>query len=130
MRMRPLVSGLEIRPGQTVELKPSSFHLMLENLKEPIQLGKPFKATLTFAKAGSVDVNFAVAPTGATAARRKTLTTIEIVYRSRCRDFSNDRRPPRSFVTVVSMFCSTIWSYREVANESDQPYADKKLRIN
>jgi periplasmic copper chaperone A len=68
MRMRPLASGLEIKPGQTVELKPNSFHLMLENLKEPIQQGKPFKATLTFAKAGPVDVNFAVTPIGTTAA--------------------------------------------------------------
>jgi copper(I)-binding protein len=65
MRMRPLPSGLEIKPGQTVELKPNSFHLMLENLKEPIQQGKPFKATLTFAKGGPVDVDFAVGPIGA-----------------------------------------------------------------
>ena len=68
MRMRPLASGLEIKPGQTVELKPNSFHLMLENLREPIQQGKPFRATLMFAKAGSVDVDFAVAPVGATSA--------------------------------------------------------------
>ena len=68
MRMRPLTSGLEIKPGQMVALKPNSFHLMLENLKEPIQPGKPFKATLKFAKAGSVDVNFAVGPVGATSA--------------------------------------------------------------
>jgi periplasmic copper chaperone A len=65
MRMRPLASGLEIKPGQTVELKPSSFHLMLMNLKGPIQQGMPFKATLMFAKAGSVDVEFAVGPVGA-----------------------------------------------------------------
>jgi len=65
MRMRPLASGLEIKPGQTVELKPNSFHLMIENLKEPIQQGKPFKATLMFAKAGPVDVEFAVGPLGA-----------------------------------------------------------------
>jgi periplasmic copper chaperone A len=49
----PVPGGLEIKPGQTVELKPNSFHLMLENLKEPIQQGMPFKATLTFEKAGS-----------------------------------------------------------------------------
>jgi periplasmic copper chaperone A len=66
MRMRPLASGLEIKPGQTVELKPNSFHLMLENLKEPLKQGQPFKATLTFAKAGPVDVNFMVEPIGAT----------------------------------------------------------------
>jgi copper(I)-binding protein len=66
MRMRPLASGLEIKPGETVELKPSSsFHLMLMNLKGPIQRGKPFKATLMFANAGPVDVEFHVEPVGA-----------------------------------------------------------------
>ena len=64
-RFRPLASGLEIKPGQTVELKPTSFHLMLINLKEPIQRGMPFKATLMFAKAGPVDVEFAVGSAGA-----------------------------------------------------------------
>jgi periplasmic copper chaperone A len=73
MRMRPLSSGLEIKPGQTVELKPNSFHLMLENLKEPIQQGKPFKATLTFAKAGAIDVNFVVGPIGAASAPAQDL---------------------------------------------------------
>jgi periplasmic copper chaperone A len=52
MQMRPLTSGLEIKSGQTVELKPDSFHLMLENLKEPIQQGKPFNATLTLRRLG------------------------------------------------------------------------------
>jgi periplasmic copper chaperone A len=65
MTMRPLPSGLEVKPGQTVELKPSSMHLMLMNLKGPIERGKPFKATLMFAKAGQVDVEFAVEPVGA-----------------------------------------------------------------
>jgi periplasmic copper chaperone A len=68
MRMRPVAGGLEIKPGQTVELKPSSFHLMIMNLKGPIQQGKPFEATLMFAKAGPVDVEFAVEPVGATSA--------------------------------------------------------------
>jgi periplasmic copper chaperone A len=68
MRMRPVAGGLEIKPGQTVELKPSSFHLMIMNLKGPIQQGKPFEAMLMFAKAGPVDVEFAVEPVGATSA--------------------------------------------------------------
>jgi periplasmic copper chaperone A len=68
MTMRPVPSGLEIKPGQTVELKPSSFHLMLMGLKGPIQQGKPFQATLMFAKAGPVAVEFAVEPLGATSA--------------------------------------------------------------
>jgi periplasmic copper chaperone A len=68
MKMRPLPSGLEIKPGETVELKPSSFHIMMMDLKQPIQRGKPFKATLKFEKAGDVDVDFAVEAVGATSA--------------------------------------------------------------
>jgi periplasmic copper chaperone A len=51
-----------------VELKPSSFHIMMTDLKQPIQRGKPFKATLMFEKAGEVDVDFAVEAAGATSA--------------------------------------------------------------
>jgi copper(I)-binding protein len=28
MRMRPLSAGLEIKPGETIELKPGSYHIM------------------------------------------------------------------------------------------------------
>ncbi len=68
MKMRPLASGLEIKPGQTVELKPGSYHVMMIGLKQPIVQGKPFKGSLTFEKAGSVDVDFAVEGVGATSA--------------------------------------------------------------
>jgi copper(I)-binding protein len=68
MKMRPLASGLEIKPGETVELKPGSFHIMMTDLKQPVQRGKPFKATLKFEKAGDVDVDFAVEAAGATSA--------------------------------------------------------------
>lgn len=67
-KMRPLPSGLEIKPGETVELKPGSFHIMMTDLKQPIQRGKPFKATLKFEKAGDVDVDFTVEAAGATSA--------------------------------------------------------------
>ena len=67
MTMRPLPSGLEIKPGTTVELKPSSFHLMIMGLKEPIEKGKPFKASLKFEKAGPLDVEFMVEGIGASA---------------------------------------------------------------
>jgi copper(I)-binding protein len=66
MKMRPLPSGLEVKPGETIELKPSSSHIMMMDLKEPIQRGKPFKASLMFEKAGQVDVDFAVEAVGAT----------------------------------------------------------------
>jgi copper(I)-binding protein len=32
MKMRPLASGLEIKPGEKVELKPGSFHIMITDL--------------------------------------------------------------------------------------------------
>jgi copper(I)-binding protein len=67
-RMRPVTGGLEIKPGQTIELKPQSFHIMMTDLKQPIEKGKPFKGSLTFEKAGTVDVDFAVEGMGATPA--------------------------------------------------------------
>lgn len=68
MKMRPVKSGLEIKPGATVELKPLAFHLMLIGLKEPLQKGHPIKATLQFEKAGKVDVEYQVEAMGATGA--------------------------------------------------------------
>lgn len=65
MQMRPLASGLEIKPGETVELKPGGFHLMFQNLKAPLKDGDKVDATLTFEKAGTVKVFFSVAPIGA-----------------------------------------------------------------
>jgi periplasmic copper chaperone A len=67
MRMRPVTDGLEIKPGETVELKPQSFHIMMMGLKQPVEKGKPFKGTLVFEKAGAVDVDFTVEAIGATA---------------------------------------------------------------
>jgi uncharacterized protein YcnI len=40
MRMRQLPNGLEIVPGATVELKPAGYHIMFQQLKEPIVQGK------------------------------------------------------------------------------------------
>jgi len=65
MKMRPLPNGLEIKPGQTVELKPGGYHLMFMDLKQPLKQGDTFKATLRFEKAGSLDVNFNVNALGA-----------------------------------------------------------------
>jgi periplasmic copper chaperone A len=65
MRMRELKSGLEIKPGQTVELKPGSFHLMFVDLTRPLQKGDRIKGTLVFERAGKVDVDYAVEAIGA-----------------------------------------------------------------
>ena len=62
--MRPLKAGLEIKPGQTVELKPGSFHLMFMDLKTPVEQGKGVKGTLVFEKAGTVEIEYAVEAIG------------------------------------------------------------------
>ncbi len=64
MQMRPVANGLEIKPGQSVELKPSSYHVMFIGLKRPLQQGQKIKSTLKFEKAGSGDVEFSVQPIG------------------------------------------------------------------
>jgi len=65
MRMRPVQGGVVIKPGETLELKPQSFHIMMTGLKQPIEKGKPFKGSLVFEKAGEVEVDFAVEGVGA-----------------------------------------------------------------
>ncbi|MBO9689575.1 copper chaperone PCu(A)C [Roseateles chitosanitabidus] len=47
MRMRP-VSALDIPAGQTVELKPGGYHVMLMKLKAPIADGETVPLTLVF----------------------------------------------------------------------------------
>lgn len=63
-KMRPVKGGLEIKPGETVELKPGSFHVMLTGLKQPLEKGQKVKATLQFEKAGKVDIEYTVEAAG------------------------------------------------------------------
>jgi len=67
MKMRPVEGGLEIKPGETVTLQPSGFHVMLVDLKHPLEQGQTVKATLKFDHAGTVDVEYPVAAIGAPA---------------------------------------------------------------
>jgi len=67
MKMRPVEGGLEIKPGETVALKPSGLHVMLVDLKHPLQAGDTLAATLKFEKAGTVDVKFPIVAIGAAA---------------------------------------------------------------
>lgn len=64
MKMRRL-DGLEIKPGATIELKPGGFHLMFMELKDGLKAGQTIKGTLVFEKAGTVEVEYLVAPIGA-----------------------------------------------------------------
>jgi copper(I)-binding protein len=68
-KMRPVKGGLEIKPGDTVELKPGSFHVMFVDLKAPLAAGDHIKATLVFEKAGTVNVEYDVLAMGAEPAR-------------------------------------------------------------
>jgi periplasmic copper chaperone A len=65
MRMRPLPNGIEIKPGATVELKPGSYHLMFMKPRQPFVQGERIKGTLTFEKAGSIEVEYIVEAIGA-----------------------------------------------------------------
>ena len=67
MQMRPLKDGIEIRPGQTVEFRPGGYHIMFMKIKQPFEQGKRIKGTLTFEKAGKIEVEFAVDAMGAQA---------------------------------------------------------------
>ena len=55
MKMRR-VDALDIEPGKVRVLKPMGDHIMLMDLKEPLKEGGTVKMTLTFEKAGAVDV--------------------------------------------------------------------------
>lgn len=65
MNMRRLEQGLEIKPGESVELKPGSYHVMFMGLSRPLAEGQTVGGTLRFEKAGSVEVTYRVAPIGA-----------------------------------------------------------------
>jgi len=71
MQMRPVAGGIEIKPNQTVELKPGSYHLMFMGLKEPLEQGKRVKGTLVFEKAGTVDVEYTVEAMGASSGEHR-----------------------------------------------------------
>jgi copper(I)-binding protein len=65
MKMFELPEGIPIPAGGMVELKPKSLHLMFMGLAKPPAEGEHFTATLTFEKAGTVEVQFDVLAPGA-----------------------------------------------------------------
>jgi copper(I)-binding protein len=64
MKMRLMEQGLEIKPGETVELAPQGKHVMFEELGAPLVAGDHVNTTLMFEKAGSVRVEYDIAPLG------------------------------------------------------------------
>ena len=55
-----LAGGLPIEAGKSVSLAPGGYHLMLMGLKAPLKQGDKIPVTLTFAKAGKVEVTLDV----------------------------------------------------------------------
>ena len=64
MKMQPVPGGIEIKPGQTVELKPGGYHLMFMELNSGAKEGAAVRGSLTFMKAGNVNVTFRVSVMG------------------------------------------------------------------
>lgn len=64
-RMRPVVGGIEIAPGATVMLKSGGAHIMFIKPTKRLVEGEKLPATLTFEKAGSITVDFAIQGLGA-----------------------------------------------------------------
>jgi periplasmic copper chaperone A len=56
MKMRA-VSALDIPPGSTVILGTGGYHVMLTGLRQPLAVGDKVPLTLTFEKAGGLDVS-------------------------------------------------------------------------
>jgi periplasmic copper chaperone A len=67
MKMRPVEGGLEIKPGETLTLKPGGFHVMFMDLKHPLEAGKTVRATLRLENTGTVQVEFPILAFGAAA---------------------------------------------------------------
>ena len=64
MQMRPVASGLEIRPGMTVELKPGGLHAMWLDLRRPLAAGERVRGSLVFERAGKVEIEYQIQPIG------------------------------------------------------------------
>jgi copper(I)-binding protein len=65
MKMRAVPEGVEIKPGETLTLKPGGVHLMLVGLKQRLIPGASVPVTLNFAKAGQIAVVLPVQSVGA-----------------------------------------------------------------
>lgn len=58
--MHPRPGGAAVPAGGKLEFKPGGWHLMLIGLKKPLKAGETVPVTLTFQKAGKVQVGLVV----------------------------------------------------------------------
>jgi Uncharacterized protein conserved in bacteria len=68
MKMRPMADGIVIPAGETVTLEPGGLHVMFMGLSAPFIEGETVTVTLTFEKAGAVEVELPVGGVSAAAA--------------------------------------------------------------
>jgi copper(I)-binding protein len=60
MKMRELKEGILVPAGATVALSPNTLHMMFKQVKTPFKQGAVVPVTLTFEKAGPVDLSLPV----------------------------------------------------------------------
>lgn len=65
MIMRAMPNGIEVPAGGEVKLAPGGYHVMFLDIKRGLKPGEDVNGTITFEKAGKVDVRFAVEALGA-----------------------------------------------------------------
>jgi periplasmic copper chaperone A len=63
-RMREM-RAVEVPPGGKVTFSPGGMHIMVVGLKQPLKEGQTFPLSLTFEKAGKVEVTVSIAKVGA-----------------------------------------------------------------
>jgi periplasmic copper chaperone A len=63
MKMRPL-AAIEIKPNGKAVLKPGGMHIMLIGLKQPLIEGQSIPLSLSFEKAGKIDITVPVEKAG------------------------------------------------------------------
>lgn len=54
------VDGVAIAPGEQVRFTPGGYHVMLFELKEPLVAGNTYPMTLTFERAGEIEIEVQV----------------------------------------------------------------------
>jgi copper(I)-binding protein len=64
MQMRP-VESVALPPGHTVQFAPGSMHIMLVELKAPLEEGGRFDMRLIFERTGGVDIQVPILAVGA-----------------------------------------------------------------
>ena len=63
-RMREMRT-VDVTPGAKVAFSPGGLHIMVVGLKQPLKEGQTFPLTLTFEKAGKIDVTVPIEKVGA-----------------------------------------------------------------